>query len=84
MIAIGVDWEGRRNVLAVELENRESQSSWKEFCLGLKVRGLNGVELVISNDHAGRAKLPRKCLPKRIWQRCYVHFLRHQPAGTAE
>ena len=33
MIAIGVDWEGRRNVLAVELANRESQSSWKEFCL---------------------------------------------------
>jgi putative transposase len=32
LIAIGVDWEGRRNVLAVELANRESLSSWKEFC----------------------------------------------------
>jgi transposase-like protein len=39
MIAIGVDWEGRRNVLAVELAHRESQSSWKEFCLQLKAAG---------------------------------------------
>ena len=36
MIAIGIDWEGRRNVLAVELANRESLSSWKDFCLALK------------------------------------------------
>jgi transposase-like protein len=43
-------------VLAVELANRESQSSWKEFCLGLKGRGLNGVELVTSDDHAGLRK----------------------------
>ena len=42
MIAIGVDWEGRRNVLAVELASRESLSSWKEFGLRLKSRGLNG------------------------------------------
>jgi hypothetical protein len=40
IIAIGADWEGRRNVLAVELAHRESQSSWKEFCLQLNTRGL--------------------------------------------
>jgi transposase-like protein len=45
MMAIGVDWEGRRNGLAVELANRESQNSWREFCLTLKERGLDGVEL---------------------------------------
>ena len=43
LIAIGVDWEGRRNVLSVEIANRESLGSWKEFCLELKKRGLNGV-----------------------------------------
>jgi transposase-like protein len=44
MIAIGIDWEGRRQqVLAVELANRESASSWKDFILGLKQRGLKGV-----------------------------------------
>src|SRR5512140_3976486 len=44
MIAIGVNWEGRRCVLAVELSNRESESSWKDFLTGLKARGLRGVE----------------------------------------
>jgi len=77
MIAIGVDWEGRRNVLAVELANRESQSSWKEFCVGLKSRGLNGVELVISDDHAGLRKAAAEVFTEAVWQRCYVHFLRN-------
>jgi len=77
LIAIGVDWEGRRNVLAVELAHRESQSSWKEFCLGLKQRGLHGVELVITDDHAGLRAALREVLPEAAWQRCYVHFLRN-------
>lgn len=77
MIAIGVDWEGRRNVLAVELANRESQSSWKEFCLKLKARGLSGVELVISDDHAGLRKAISEVFTEAAWQRCYVHFLRN-------
>jgi putative transposase len=53
LIAIGINWEGRREVLGVEVANRESGSSWKEFVLGLKRRGLRGVELVISDDHDG-------------------------------
>lgn len=77
MIAIGVDWEGRRNVLAVELANRESLSSWKEFCLALKERGLHGVELVISDDHAGLRKAIAEVFTEAVWQRCYVHFLRN-------
>jgi len=77
MIAIGVDWEGRRIVLAVELANRESQSSWREFCLGLKERGLHGVELVISDDHAGLRKAIGEVFTEAVWQRCYVHFLRN-------
>jgi putative transposase len=77
LIAIGVDWEGRRNVLAVELANRESLSSWKEFCLGLKKRGLKGVELVISDDHAGLRQAIAEVFAEAPWQRCYVHFLRN-------
>ncbi len=53
LIAIGIDWDGRRQVLAVELANRESRSSWRDFLLGLKVRGLHGVEFVVADDHAG-------------------------------
>src|SRR6476660_4242827 len=53
LVAIGVDWEGRRQVLAVDLANRESRSSWRDFLLALKGRGLHGVEFVVSDDHAG-------------------------------
>jgi transposase-like protein len=56
LIAIGINWEGQRQVLAVEMANRESQSSWKEFLLRLKERGLSGVEFVVSDDHAGLKK----------------------------
>ena len=77
LVAIGVDWEGRRQVLAVELANRESRSSWKDFLLALKGRGLHGVEFVVSDDHAGLKAAIREVLTEASWQRCYVHFLRN-------
>lgn len=77
LIAIGIDWEGRRNVLAVELANRESASSWREFLMSLRERGLHGVQLVISDDHAGLKRAIREVLAEANWQRCYVHFLRN-------
>ena len=77
LIAIGINWEGRRQVLGVELANRESASSWREFLLGLKQRGLRGVELVVSDDHAGLRRAIEEVLPEAAWQRCYVHFLRN-------
>lgn len=77
LIAIGINGEGQRQVLAVELANRESQSSWKEFLTGLKERGLSGVEFVVSDDHAGLKRAIREVLTEAPWQRCYVHFLRN-------
>ena len=77
LVALGVDWEGRRQVLAVELANRESVSSWQEFLLGLKQRGLRGVHLVVTDDHPGLRQAVAKVLPEAAWQRCYVHFLRN-------
>ena len=77
LIAIGINGEGQRQVLAVELANRESQSSWKEFLSGLKERGLSGVEFVVSDDHAGLKRAIREVLTEAPWQRCYVHFLRN-------
>jgi putative transposase len=77
LVAIGVDWEGRRQVLGVELANRESHSSWREFVTGLKHRGLAGVEFVVSDDHPGLRAAIREVLPEAVWQRCYVHFLRN-------
>ena len=77
LIAIGINWEGRRQVLAVELANRESSSSWKEFLRRLKERGLSGVEFVVSDDHEGLKKAVAELLANAAWQRCYVHFLRN-------
>jgi putative transposase len=77
LIAIGIHWEGQRQVLAVEMANRESQSSWKDFLIRLKERGLSGVEFVVSDDHAGLKKAISEVLTEAAWQRCYVHFLRN-------
>lgn len=76
-IAIGIDWEGRRQVLAIELSNRESANSWKDFLKSLRERGLHGVEFVVSDDHQGLRKAIAEILPEALWQRCYVHFLRN-------
>lgn len=77
LVAIGINWRGRRRVLAAELANRESQSSWKQFLEGLRKRGLNGVLFVASDDHVGLRKAIREVVPEAAWQRCYVHFLRN-------
>lgn len=77
LIAVAVDGEGRRQVLAVELANRESRSSWRDFLLALKQRGLHGVEFVVSDDHPGLKVAIREVLTEAVWQRCYVHFLRN-------
>ena len=76
-IAIGINDEGRRQILAVELANRESQTSWKDFLLTLKSRGLRGVEFVVSDDHPGLKRAIAEVIPEAVWQRCYVHFLRN-------
>ncbi len=77
LVAVAVDWDGRRQILAVDLANRESRSSWRDFLPGLRKRGLAGVEFVASDDHAGLKAAIREVLPEVVWQRCYVHFLRN-------
>ena len=77
LVAIGIDWDGRRQVLGVEMANRESATSWKDFLLGLKRRGLRGVLFAVSDDHPGLKRAIMEVLPEAYWQRCYVHFLRN-------
>jgi putative transposase len=77
MIAIGINEDGRRGVLAVEMANRETRTSWRELIFGLKERGLRGVEFVASDDHEGLRSAIAELLPEAVWQRCYVHFLRN-------
>lgn len=88
LVAIGINGEGRRRVIGVELANRESTTSWKEFLLGLKERGLHGVRLVVSDQHEGLRRAVAEVLSEAAWQRCYVHFLRnaqdHLPRKNAD
>ena len=79
LVVIGVDWEGRRQVLAVELANRESRSSLEGlFCWRSKDAGLHGVEFVVSDDHAGLKAAIREVLTEASWHRLlHVHFLRN-------
>jgi putative transposase len=53
LVALGVDREGRRQVRGVELAHRQSASSWKDFLVGLKSRGLRGVLLAVSDSPPG-------------------------------
>jgi putative transposase len=88
LVAIGINWQGRRRVIGVELANRESATSWKEFLIGLKQRGLRGVRLVVSDQHEGLRQAIAEILTEAVWQRCYVHFLRnaldHLPRKNAD
>jgi putative transposase len=88
LIAVAVDGEGRRQVLGVDLANRESRTSWRDFLPGLKELGLFGLEFVVSDDHEGLRQVIREVLPGAGGQRCYVHFLRkaldHLPRKLAD
>jgi transposase-like protein len=77
LVAIGVNGDGQREVLAVELANRETLNSWRDFALGLRERGLHGVRFVVSDQHAGLKQAIAELFPEAVWQRCYVHFLRN-------
>ena len=79
VVAIGIAWDGRRQLLAVELANRESNSSWTAFVKGLKARGLHGVALVVSDGHVGLKRAVRKLLPEAVWQR----WLDHAASGNS-
>lgn len=77
MIAIGINPDGRRCILGVEIAAKESTTNWKEFLRGLQTRGLRGVEFVVSDHHEGLLHAVMTMLPTAVWQRCYVHFLRN-------
>lgn len=76
VIATGVNPQGRREVLGVDVMPAESEEGWTQFFKDLKARGLTGVQLVISDAHSGLKSAIRKVL-KAEWQRCKVHFYRN-------
>ena len=89
LACVGVDEEGFREVLAVEVAASEKGAAYASLLRGLIDRGLRGVRLVVSDDHEGIKAAVAGELPGVKWQRCIVHFernvLAHVPASsTAE
>lgn len=78
LVAVGVATTGERRVLGLELSSGNDEgSAWPSFIRGLVGRGLHGVRLVVSDDHAGLVKAVQVELLGSGWQRCRVHFTRN-------
>jgi transposase-like protein len=78
LVATGVARTGERRILALELSpGHDEGSAWPRFIRSLVERGLAGVLLVISDDHAGLVKAVREQLLGASWQRCRVHLTRN-------
>ena len=85
VIAIGVRESGEREILAVDIGASEEEAFWTPFLRALVARGLQGVQLVISDAHQGLKEAIATVLAGAAWQRCRVHFMRnvlaHVPRG---
>jgi len=88
VVATGVAADGHREVLGFDVGDSEDGAFWTAFLRSLKTRGLAGVQLVISDAHAGLQAAIAAVLIGASWQRCRVHFLRNVlaqvPKGSAE
>ncbi|HJN77852.1 MAG TPA: IS256 family transposase [Myxococcota bacterium] len=77
-VAIGVNEDGEREVLAVDIARKEMESSWRDFLRDLvDRRKLHGVRCVMSDAHEGLRKAITAVFNDVTWQRCYVHFMRN-------
>ncbi|MDF1606915.1 IS256 family transposase [Hoeflea sp. YIM 152468] len=83
IIAVGVNADGRREVLGLEIGTSEAEAIWTEFLRKLTRRGLRGVKLVISDAHEGIKAAVSKVL-SATWQRCRVHFMRNALAHAGK
>jgi transposase-like protein len=77
LVATGVNADGHREILGVEVTSAEDGAGWLAFLRGLVARGLSGVQLVISDAHRGLVEAIGSTLPGAAWQRCRTHYLRN-------
>jgi transposase-like protein len=74
LIAVGINPQGRRQVLGVSVSLSEAETHWRSFLASLQERGLIGVQYVVSDDHAGLKAALQARLPAVPWQRCQFHL----------
>jgi transposase-like protein len=77
IVATGITATGQREVLGLDVGDSEDEVFWRGFLRSLKNRGLGGVRLVISDQHAGLTAAIRRCFQGAAHQRCRVHFARN-------
>jgi len=75
--ATGITATGEREVLGVDVGDSEDEVFWRQFLRSLRSRGLHGVRLVISDQHAGLVAALRRSFQGSVHQRCRVHFARN-------
>ena len=77
LVAVGINSDGRREVLDWRVADEESEDTWGELLRDLRARGMKGVRWIISDGHEGiRAAVARQ-YTKASWQRCWTHFIRN-------
>jgi putative transposase len=84
VIATGVSADGRREVLGCATGDSETEDFWTEFLRDLRDRGLDGIQLVISDAHRGLTNAIGSVLQGASWQRCRVHFMRNVLAKVSK
>ena len=77
LIATGVNAEGYREILGIDVTSSEDGAGWLAFLRGLVARGLSGVAMVTGDDHAGLVNAIAAVLPGATWQRCRTHYHRN-------
>ena len=76
-VAIGINNTGHKEVLGFEVYDSEKVNTWRDFFENLKSRGLRGVDIVISDAHAGLVDAIKESFSGSSWQRCQAHFTRN-------
>jgi transposase-like protein len=79
-VAFGITKDGKRRVLGVSVALSEAKVHWRAFLDSLIRRGLSGVKLIVSDDHAGLKAARRATLPSVPWQRCQFHLQQNAQA----
>ena len=75
MVVCGINAEGKREVVGIELMPEESKDAYLSLFNSLKVRGLDKTALIISDAHKGLVSAIAEGFPGTLWQRCKVHFM---------
>jgi len=82
LVATGVNADGHREILGVQVTSREDGAGWLAFFRDLTARGLSGVKLVTSDAHAGLVAAITATLPGAAWQRCRTHYAANLMSAT--